>query len=219
MAATKENVDGLKDKIAELEEMIEAKHATAFAGQAYVTSRIKIYDEMDLIGKTKLADETIPNIMDEQNEQNTRLQNLEDQVENVKASIEIYAKEIKDLDELNKKHTKAIKDEVGLFRQSVKSGVEEDLAKFDTKIQSISEATDAGLRDTVDKMQTDMNDTNTILDTHGIQPSAQPGAGEPPGLLGTSLGKGSEDLEGQFDAIREAISELEGGLQGRIRAT
>ena len=91
--------------------------------------------------------------MEEQIEQNTRLQNVEDQIKTIKASIEINAKEIKDMDELNKKHTNAIKDEVRLFRQSVKSGVEEDLAKFDAKIQSISEATDAGLRDTVDKMQ------------------------------------------------------------------
>ena len=38
-------------------------------------------------------------------------------------------------------------------------------------------------------------------------------------MHGTAIGEGSEDLEGQFDMVRETISELEGRLQGRIRAT
>ena len=68
-------------------------------------------------------------------------------------------------------------------------------------------------------MMKDMNEIKAKLDTHAIQPSAQPGAGEPPGLHGTSIGESNDGLEEKFDTIREAISELEGRLQGQIRAT
>ena len=153
---------------------------------------------MNIIGKITYADEIIPKINDEQIEQNMRLQNIEDKFEETKASIEINAKEIKDMDELNKKYTNAIKDEVRLFRQSVKSGVEEDLAKFDAKIQSISEATDAGLRDTVDKMQKDIENKFQDVSNFMDQVKASPAfAGDFAPLDATDGGAGTSGSAGE----------------------
>ena len=66
-----------------------------------------------------------------------------------------------------------IKDEVTMIKQDVKQNIKQ----FDDKINNISEATDEGLRDKVNEMKKDMDDIKARLDTHGSQPSAQPGRG------------------------------------------
>ena len=104
-----------------------------------------------------------------------------------------------------------MKDEIKMFKKTVKSGVQDDVDLFDAKIKNISETTDQMLKD--------MDEIKTRLDTQSSQPSAQQVAGEPLGLHGATFGEGTEDLEGRFEKIRETIIELEGRLQGRISAT